>query len=312
MKEPGINKVAVIGAGLMGFGIGVEYARFGYDVMLYNRKKETGQNAMSQAREALDLMVETELITRSAANSAYKRLHSTTNMEEAARGADFVLESVLDILDLKQEVFARLDEICPPSTILATNTSSLLVTDIAAKAKHPERIIATHYYQPPHFLPLVEVMPGRETSPEVIEKTARFLRSMHKKVVIIRIESPGFIGNRLQGALGREVRALVDEGVATPEMIDDVISYSFGRRLPYTANFKQMDLRGLDFSVNAAKQHGYKLWEQIAERAERGELGMKTGKGFYDWPGDTAKQMHHRLNTELIRLMKQDIEDGLI
>jgi 3-hydroxybutyryl-CoA dehydrogenase len=312
MKESGIRKIAVIGAGLMGFGVGVEFARFGYDVSMYNTRKESSENAMSLAAEALDLMVETKLITRRQADASYKRLHPTLDFEEAAADADFVHESVVDLLPLKMEVFGRLDDLCPPSTILATNTSSLLVSEIAMATSHPERVIATHYYQPPHFLPLVEVMPGRETSPAVVEKTAGFLRSIHKKVVVIEHESPGYIGNRLQGALGQAVRALIDEGVATPEMIDDVISYSFGRRMPFTAHFKQMDLRGLEFNVNSAKQHGLPLWKPVAEHVARGEMGMKSGKGFYDWSGGAANKLHHKMNSELIRWMKEDLDDGLI
>ena len=132
MKETGIERVAVIGAGLMGFGVAVEFARFGYQVSIYNTREESSKRAMEQAREALDLMVETELITAEEADAAYARLNPTIDFSDAATGADFVHESVLEILDLKKEVFAKLDEICPPPTILATNTSSLKVSDIAS------------------------------------------------------------------------------------------------------------------------------------------------------------------------------------
>ncbi len=312
MQEDSIKRVAVIGAGLMGFGVAVEFARFGYQVSLYNRKEESSKQAMERASEALDLMVETELITRDEAKAAHKRLKPTTDMEEAASGADFVHESVAEILPLKQEVFAKLDEICPPPAILATNTSGFLVTDIASATKHPERVVATHYFQPPHFVPLVEVVAGEKTDREVVEVTARLLRGLRKKVAIIDIELPGFIANRIQGAIGREIQSLVDKGVCSPEMIDDIISFGFGRRMAYTGYFKRMDSIGLDFSYRVAKGRGLEPWKSIAERVERGELGMKSGKGFYDWPGDTAKQFLSRFNTELIRLMKQDMEAGLI
>lgn len=312
MEHRAIKRVAVIGAGLMGFGVATEFARFGYETAMYNTRPGTSRRAMEQAKEALDLMVETKLITRRAADAAYKRLHPTTHLEEAARGADFINESVLEMLTLKKEVFGRLDAICPPSTILATNTSGLRVSDIAAATKHPERVIATHYFQPPHFVPLVEVVPTPKTDPAVVAKTAEFLRGLRKKVVVIEIEVPGFIGNRIQGAIGREIQALVDKGIATPEMIDDVIQFGFGRRMAYTGYFKRLDLIGLDFIYNSAKDHGAEPWKPVAEHVKRGELGMETGKGFYEWPDDTAKQLHRRQNTELIRLMKQDMEAGLI
>ncbi len=307
-----IKRVAVIGAGLMGFGVATEFARFGYNVTMYNTRKETSRRSMEWAKEALDLMVETKLITKRNADAAYKRLHPTTNLEEAAKDADFVHESVLELLTLKQEVFAKLDKICPPPTILATNTSGLRVTDIASATKHPERVLATHYFQPPHFVPLVEVVPTQKTDPALVEKTIVLLRGMHKKVVFIPIELPGFIGNRIQGAIAREVQSFIDRGFATPEMIDDVIQFGFGRRMAYTGYFKRLDLIGLDFSYNTAKGHGAQPWKPIAEHVERGELGIETGKGFYEWPDDTGKQLHRRQNTELIRLMKQDMEAGLI
>ena len=312
MKEEGIERVAVIGAGLMGLGIGVEFARFGYPVSLYNTREATSQQAMTMAKEDLDLMVETRLITAEEAKATYQRLRPTTDLIEAASGADYVVESVLEQLSLKQEVFAQLDEICPPPAILATNTSGLMVTDIAARAKHPERILATHYFQPPHFVPLVEVVRGEKTERGVMELVARVLRGLRKKVVVMDIELSGFAGNRIQRAIGREIQSLVDQGVATPQIIDDIISFGFGRRMAYTGYFKRLDLIGLDFIYTAVKERGEEPWGPIAERVARGELGVKSGRGFYDWPGDAAKQLHRKVNTELIRLMQQDMANGAI
>ena len=162
MKETDIKQVAVIGAGLMGFGIAVEFARFGYEVNLYNTREESSRKAMKLSREALDLMVETGLISGPEAEAAYGRMHPTTDLEQAAAGADYISESVLEKLELKKEIFAQLDEICPPPTILSTNTSGFRVSRIAEATKHPERVVAAHYFQPPHFVPLVEVAPGEK------------------------------------------------------------------------------------------------------------------------------------------------------
>lgn len=312
MKEESIKRVAVIGAGLMGFGIGLEFARFGYQVSLYNTTEATSKRAMENCREDLDLMVETELITSEEAKAAYGRLRSTTELEDAASGADYVVESVLERFSLKQEIFAKLDEVCPPPAILATNTSGLRVTDIATATKHPERVLVTHYFQPPHFVPLVEVVGGEKTEREVVELAARLLRGMRKKVVVIDIELPGFAGNRIQGAIGREVRSLVDQGVCTPEMIDDIIQFGFGRRMAYTGHFKRSDLIGLDFGYRGVTVDSRRLWGPVAEHVERGELGMKSGRGFYDWSGDKAKQFLRQYNMELIRLMKRDMDAGSI
>ena len=220
-------------------------------------------------------MVETELLTAEEAKAAYERLRPTTDLDDAASGADYVIESVLEILSLKQEIFARLDELCPPPAVLATNTSGLMVTDIASVVKHPERVLATHYFQPPHFVPLVEVVGEEKTERQVVELAAQVLRDLWKKVAVIDIELPRFVGNRIQGAIGQEIQALVNQRVCNPNMIDSIISFGSDRRMAYTGYFKRLDLIGLDFSL---KQRGDKpTWAPAAERVERGELGMKSG-----------------------------------
>lgn len=312
MKEYCIEHVAVIGAGQMGFGIGLEFARFGYEVSLYNTSPASSQKAMERARNDLNLMVEAQLLTSSEADATLSRLRPTVDIAEAASGSDYVVESVSESLPLKQDIFAKLDGICPPPAILATNTSGLLVTDIAANAEHKERILATHYFMPPHMVPLVEVAGGQKTDREAVERAATILRSLRKKVVTIDVEIPGFIGNRLQGALFSEIRSLVDKGVCTPSVMDDVISFGFGRRLAYVGVFKRMDMIGLDFDYTVARGWGREPWKPVAEHYRRGEFGMKTGKGFYDWPGDTASKLERSFKTELIRLMQQDMEAGEI
>jgi len=312
MKEAGINKVAIIGAGLMGFGIGLEYARFGYEVTLYNTKKESSLNAMRESREAIDLMVANQLMTTQEGEAVYRRLHPTIDLEAAATGADIVVESVREVLDLKKEIFAKLDIICSPAVILATNTSGLRVTDITAGLTHPERVVATHYFQPAHFIPLVEVCAGEKTDPKVVEKMVNVLQGMHKKVVMMKMEISAFIGNRIQGAIGRECQALVDRGAATPEMIDDVITYGFGRRMTYTGYFKRFDLIGLDLVYDSSTNRGGQAWPPLAEKVRRGELGMKTGKGFYTWTDNSIKELHRRQNEELIRFLKYDMDKRLL
>jgi 3-hydroxyacyl-CoA dehydrogenase len=310
--EPGIERVAVIGAGLMGFGVAVEFARFGYQVSIYNTREESSRNAMTLAREALDLMAETELITAGEADTAHGRLRPTTDMAVAVDGADFVHEAVYELMDLKKEVFARLDELCPPPVILATNTSGLRVSEIASATRHPERVLATHYFQPPHFVPLVEVVGGEKTERRYIDTTVSLLRGMRKRVAQMDIEMPGFAGNRIQGVIGREIQALVDAGVCTPEMIDDIIQFGFGRRMAYSGYFKRLDLIGLDFIARGARGRGAEPWGPIGERVDRGDIGMKSGKGFYDWSGGKDRAFHRYMNLELIRLMKRDMEAGQI
>jgi len=312
MQVQDIKVVAVIGAGMMGAGIGLEFARFGYQVRLYNTSEASSKKAMAQVREDLDLMVEAHLVTAEEAKACYDRLHPLTDLSAAAFGAQYIMESIPEILSLKQETFARLDEICPPPAILATNTSHFKVTNIAARMKHPERALVTHYFGPPHFIPLVEVVKGERTDRQTVETTAQLLRGLRKKVVVIEVELPGHVANRIQGAIAKEIHALVDKGVLPPPVLDDVVTFGFARRLPYIGYFQRMDFVGLDGRLDRNASVGMPPWPPIVERVKRGELGVKTGKGFYEWPGDSAKQLQRRLNLELIRLMKYDMEKGLI
>jgi 3-hydroxybutyryl-CoA dehydrogenase len=309
MQKINLRNIAIIGAGLMGLGIGVEYARFGYNVKLYNTNNTSSKLAIKHAHEIIDLMIEAKLITLCESYAILKCLNTTCDINDATRGADLVVESVPENLQLKQKIFTNLDEICPPTTILCTDTSGLRVTDIARYTRHPERILATHYTQPPHFVPLVEVVPGEKTDPDIIIFVAGMLKKMHKMVVITK-DTPQFIQNRIQGAIGRECQLMVDEGLATPETIDDVICFGFGRRMAYSGYFKRLDLVGLDFFCKNTGNVNYHPWKSIVEHVEHGELGMKTGKGFHEWPEQKRKMFLHWYHTELIRLMKQDLERG--
>lgn len=310
-KAGGINKVAVIGAGLMGFGIGVDFARAGYETWMYNTRPETSKQSADRVKEAFSLFMEGEIMTASEVEAAYNRLHFTTNLEEAAQNADYVSESVLESLALKRQIFADLDKICPSSAILTTNSSTFTTTSIVKdnRIDYPGRCCVAHYFQPPHLLPLVEIAGGEKTSRETIDRTFEILSGMGKKPVIIPVEVFGHAGNRIQGAIGQEIRYLIDNNICTPEMIDEIIMYGFGRRMAITGWFIRNDLIGLDFSYNSAKSAGAEPWEPFKERVERGELGMKTGKGFYEWP-DFGQSVQRKQNLELLRLLKDDLKEN--
>jgi 3-hydroxybutyryl-CoA dehydrogenase len=235
-------------------------------------------------------------------------------MAEAASGADHIVEAVPEDLALKQELFAGLDELCPAHVSLATNTSMLKVDDCAVKARNfPGRILGTHYWQPAHLIPLVEVIGGKRTDPAALRRVAELLRSVRKRVVIQERElptSPPGWGNALQWVIGEQARKLINEAGCTPYVVDDLIRFGFGRRTAYTARYIGMDLMGLDLAYNLMKTKGQEPWGPVKERVERGDLGMKTGKGFYDWSGDKAKEFLRDFHLELIRLLKRDMERG--
>jgi len=314
MSERKIKRVAIIGSGQMGRGIGLEFARFGYDVCLQDVTTEILEHAMQPIREDLDLMVETELITADEAKATLGRIRTTEDLADAVKYADHVVEAVPENLELKQQVFAQLDELCPSDVTLATNSSAMRTEDCAAKVKnHPERILITHYWYPAPFIPLVEVIGGKRTDPAILERIAGLLRSMHKKVVLQKLElpaGPAGWGNALQHPMEDIARKMVVEKGCDPTVVDDLIRFGFGRRLPFTGVFLRYDVIGLDFFSGVAKAWGPEIFRPFKERLERGELGVKSGKGFYKWPGDSAKEYLHHFNIELIRMMKKDIERG--
>ena len=307
-----IEKIAVIGAGLIGFGVGVDFARAGYETWLYNTREESSKQATENARGALELFVESEMMAADEADDAFARIHPTTRIEEAAEGAGYVSESVPESLALKREIFAELDRICSEEAILTTNTSRCTITSIVSDngIRHPGRCCVAHYFQPAHLLPLVEVVGGEKTKRETLEAVCALLSNMHKKPVLIPVELPSHVGNRIQYAIGREIQNLIDKEVCTPQMIDEIIMYGFGRRMANTGWFIRNDLIGLDFTYNAVKAAGREPWAPFRERVERGELGMKTGKGFYEWP-DSGAAIRKKRDRELIRYLKSDIDDGM-
>jgi 3-hydroxybutyryl-CoA dehydrogenase len=310
MAERQIKKVAIIGAGQMGNGIGVEFARWGCQVALQARHDETLKHSMESIKEDLDLMVETGLIKGEEAKAAFARVRTTKDMADAVKDADHVVESVPEILGLKQQVFAQLDELCPSDVTLATNSSSQRADDCAAQVKnHPERIFITHYWHPAPFVPLVEVIGGKRTDPKYLEKLAATLRGMRKRVVLQRFENltgPAGWGNALQHPFEAIARKLIDDTGCDATMVDDLIRFGFGRRMPFTAIFMRYDIIGLDFFSRGPLGQ----WKPIKEHLDKSEFGMKNGQGFYSWPPEKAKSFFKDYNRELIHMMKKDMEKG--
>ena len=233
-------------------------------------------------------------------------------MADAVKDADHVVESVPEILSIKQQVFAQLDELCAPDVTLATNSSSMKADDCAANAKHhPERILITHYWQPAPFMPLVEVIGGKRTDPKYLDRLAKVLRGMHKRVVLQKLEmptGPAGWGNALQHPMDAIARKLIDDTGCDPTLVDDLIRFGFGRRMPFTGVFMRYDIIGLDLFAKSPLA----TWKPIKEHLDKGEFGMKDGKGFYEWPPEKVKSFTKDYHLKLINLMKRDMERGEI
>jgi len=302
----GSEHIAVIGAGLMGHGIAQIFAVQGHSVSITDVDEGVLGKAVHNIRANLSFLAENGIGETAAIDDALSRVKSIPDLRHAAEEADFVVEAVAERLDVKQDVFRRLDEICRPETILATNTSVISITEIAAASKKRERIVGTHFWNPPYLIPLVEVVPGADTAPSVVDATFELLASVGKRPVKVRKDVPGFVGNRLQHALWREAISIVDQGIADAATVDEVIKNSFGIRLPVLGPLATADMVGLDLTLQI---HDYILGHLdrstgpaaiLKEKVEKGELGFKTGKGFQSWTEEEMRECRQRLLNHLV------------
>jgi 3-hydroxybutyryl-CoA dehydrogenase len=307
----GIKKIAVIGAGFMGHGIAQVFALRGYAVALMDIKEELLPKAIENIRANLTLKAEHGIGTTEDIEPAIGRITTTTDMEGAAADAQFVVEAVLEDLALKQKVFKTLDACCPGETILATNTSVMSITEIARDSQNRERIVGTHFWNPPHLLPLVEVVKGKYTSEATMDATFDILQHVGKHPVKVQKDVPGFVANRLQHALWREAISIVENGVADAKTVDECIKYSFGIRLPVLSPMENADMVGLDLTL-AIHEYILKHLENSPEPSpylkslvEKGDLGFKTGKGFQEWSTEEAQESYRQLQEYLMKVTKE-------
>ena len=289
MEAKDIRTICNVGTGTMGHGTAVMFAKAGYNVKMYGRTQESIDRGMKGIRNALETYKTHQLVTEAEVPQILARVQGVTSLEEAARDADFVIESVAEELAVKQVIFKQLDQLCPERTIFATNTSGLSPSAVAEAVSRKDKFVVAHFWNPPHLVPLVEVVPGKHTAQKTVDVTWELMEKIGKKPVALKREALGFIGNRLQLALLREALYIVQEGIATPEAVDATVRYSLGRRYGVTGPLESADLGGLDIFQNISAYLYKDLCNDpdssplLAETVARGDLGAKTGKGFYDW-----------------------------
>ncbi len=307
-----IAEIAVIGAGLMGHGIAQEFASAGYRVRLHDVTNEQLEIARTQIEQNLNLLASNAIIQEDDISQTLHRIQTATALEAVAENADFVVEAVTENLALKQQIFGKLDAICPPHTILASNTTALMPSQIGVNAERKDQILNTHYFNPPYLIPLVELIRSPDTSDETVEVTFELLTAIGKTPAIIEKEALGFVGPRLQAALIREAFAIVEQGIASAETVDLVVRNSFGRRLSVAGPFEVFELAGWDL-VLAAFEELYKdlnsasdINPLLRQMVESGKLGVKSKEGFYSWTDEKIQQLRERMNNALIQQAKYD------
>ncbi len=307
----GERRIAVIGAGLMGHGIAQIFAGNGWHVSLMDVDEAILSKACQGIRANLTLLAENGIGALEDVEPALGRIRTTLSLEAAATDADLVIEAVAERLDLKQELFRKLDAMCPSGTILATNTSVMSITEIASRAENRGRIVGTHFWNPPYLVPLVEVVPGDDTVPEVVNSVYDVLKEAGKHPVKVGRDVPGFVGNRLQHALWREAISIVDRGIADAATVDEVIKNGFGIRLPVLGPLETADMVGLDLTLQI---HDYILPHLdrstgpapiLRSKVEKGEIGFKAGRGFEEWSNEAIEECRRRLLNHLIAWTRQ-------
>jgi 3-hydroxybutyryl-CoA dehydrogenase len=281
-------QITVLGTGTMGRGIGYLAAVAGYDTVLF----DVEQSALDAAKASIDSIlrkgVEKGKLSDSAASEASARLHLIPELEPSVSGADLIIEAVPESYELKVDLFGQADLFCGPDTILASNTSSISITQLANNVERRDRFVGMHFFNPPHLMKLIEIVRGDRTSDATIEQVREVAEKMGKTAIVVR-DSPGFATSRLGVAIGLEAIRMLEEGVASAEDIDRAMELGYNHPM---GPLRLTDLVGLDVRLGIAEYLSSTLGPRfeppqlLRDRVAQGKLGKKTGEGFYKWSGE--------------------------
>lgn len=309
-----MEKLAVIGCGTMGHSIALNAAWAGISVKMFGINEADRKRGTKQVGLKLKFLHDKGLIDQDEINRVKQRISTTSSYAEVMEGSSFVIETIPEDLDLKKELFEQLGSLCGKGVILASNTSGLSPSFFISSLPYPQRFLVTHFWNPAHLIPLVEVVPSEKTSENTLKRTLALLKVMNKKPIVLKKEVPGFVANRLQFALFREAQFLLEEGIASKEDIDAAVTYSFGRRLSVTGPLVSADMGGLDifssisdYLFGSLSNAGRSL-PVLKGLVEKGKFGSKTESGFYDWSPSFLRKMNLKREIELIRHLDYDLK----
>src|SRR5690625_1274823 len=306
-----VDSVAVIGAGTMGRSIAQFFLQNDVSVSLIDENKQALDDAKIAITQQMNDLREKGIIS---SKHGVKRLQAASSYPEKLE-VDVVIEAIPEKLTWKQALFSKLESSCNQETLFATNTSGLSITEIASVLDYPERLIGTHFFTPAAIVPLVEVVKGERTSDETADTIMNMFKKLGKKPVLLQKEIPGFIGNRIQHALNREAISLLDSGIASAEDIDTVVKWSIGLRMALTGPIEQRDVNGLDIHYDIASYLYKDLNNEttpsslLMDKVDRGEVGLKTDKGFYDWHNINKNHYIQGKNEQLIELIQSMLKN---
>lgn len=315
-----IERICVVGGGLMGHGIAQVFASHGHQVTVYDTSSEALSSLEERVKTNLNRLALYDLLD-APIEDTLSRIQTTDNLATACSTADIVFEAASENLALKQKIFCELEAVCQSSTILCSNTSVMSISEIAAKCHTRSRIVGTHWWNPPYLVPLVEVIKGEDTGEEQMSVVNELLGRVGKHPVYVRKDVPGFVGNRLQHALWREAFYLIDSGVCDPKTIDEVIRNGFGMRLPVLGPVENADLIGLDLTLSI---HEYILPHlctdaipsgALSKHVVKGDLGMKSGSGFLPWSTEDVASSREALSNYLMKTLSErrpEVQSGIM
>ena len=311
--SPVFSTASVIGSGLMGTGIAAVFAAAKMKVTLVDTDQKRLDESKSRIQGIAAELLAADLIEENP-EAVAARVVCASDLD-ACKESDLILEAIFENLEAKHALYTQLEAIVSASTIIGSNTSGLLPSDLCRPFRHPERFLVVHFWNPPHAIPLVEVVPHPGTKPEVTETVLEFLRSVKTDPVLVAKEIPGFIGNRLQYAVLREALAIVRSGAATPEAVDTAMKASLGPRYSVVGPIETADLGGLDtfFTIASylmpllAKDED--VLQLMKEKVAAGKTGLRSGEGFYSWPEERAAAVIARRNRALLQHRKSVISD---
>ncbi|MDM2842971.1 3-hydroxyacyl-CoA dehydrogenase family protein [Citrobacter sp. Cpo090] len=296
--------ICVLGAGLMGVGIATHFARYGHDVWLYDTDSSRIAEISGVAGGILDELIATDQFAIGEKTTVVSRLRGTTSLQDIA-ACKLLIEAIPERLELKHALYAQLEELIAPEAVIASNTSGLPPDALAEKLVHPERLLIAHFWHPPHFIPLVEIVLGTATKPEYLHELQQMLIAMQLEAVVLDRAAPGFVGNRLQFALLREALHIVKSGIASAEVVDQVMRASLGRRYAMVGPLEAADMTGLS-TVQDICRHllpelatGSDMMSLVADKVANGDTGLRSGQGFYHWDDSRKEYIQQRREHQL-------------
>ena len=303
-----IKNILICGAGMMGKNIGFVFASNpDYQIGMYDLYPTDVEGGI---RTNTKQLVDKGVMTEADVTDRLSRIHFTNDIDsDLVKNADLVIEAVFEDMNIKRETFAKLEARCAEDTIFCTNSSVMSPSEISRDLKHRERFVGTHFWNPAHLIPLVEVIKSDASSDETAQTVMEVLRSVGKKPVLCKKDVPGFIANRMQHALWREAISIVEHGIADAATVDEAVKYSFGLRLPQLAPMENADMVGTDLTYNI---HDYILKDLedshepsplLKQLRDEGKIGFKTGEGFQKWTPEQVAKSNADLNEYLIRML---------